>query len=225
MSTPLIKLCGMRRREDIEAANAVLPNLVGFILSPGYRRSVALSDALALIEELDPRIAHVGVFVNEPIEAVARFTHAFDFDGGDAARTVMVQLHGNEDDNYIERLRHAMAYPGWMGIPIIKAFAVRSREDVARAEASAADYVLLDNGTGTGEAFDWSLLEGVARPYFLAGGLGPGNVADAIARLHPFGVDMSSGIETDGWKDPAKMRAAVRAVRDHDPTVGSWSQR
>lgn len=208
-----IKICGLRRLEDVEAVNAALPDMVGFILSPGFRRSVKLRDALALADQLDPRIDVVGVFVNEPAENVARFTHHFDFDGGDVARTVMVQLHGDEDDAYIKDLRHHMAYPGWCGIPAIKAFTVRTREDVDRACYSVADYVLLDNGKGTGETFDWSLLHSVDRPYFLAGGLDPENVADAIRRLHPFAVDMSSGVESGGWKDPTKIAAAVAAVR------------
>ena len=122
-----------------------------------------------------------------------------------------MQLHGHEDDDYIDQLRHAMAYPGWTGIPIIKACTVRTREDVERACRSKADLVLLDNGQGSGKTFDWSLLDGVSRPYFLAGGLGPDNLAEAVTRLHPYAVDMSSGVETEGFKDPAKMAAAVAA--------------
>lgn len=207
-----IKICGLRRPKDIEAANAVRPDAVGFILSQGYRRSVSLEQAFELIEMLDSAIAPVGVFVDEPIETVARFTHAYDFDGYDAPRNVMVQLHGHEDNDYIARLRHAMAYPGWSGIPIVQAFIVRTAQDVERACQSSADFILLDGGTGTGETFDWTLLEGVSRPYFLAGGLGPDNLAEAVARLHPYAVDMSSGVETEGLKDPAKMAAAVAAV-------------
>ncbi len=210
----LVKICGLRRPEDIEAANAVRPDAVGFILSAGYRRSVGLRKAHELIDMLDPAIAHVGVFVDEPIERVARFTHAYDFDGYDAPRTVMVQLHGHENNDYIARLRHAMAYPGWWGIPIIQAFVVRTAQDVERACQSAADYILLDGGTGSGKSFDWDLLEGVARPYFLAGGLGPDNLTEAVARLRPYAVDMSSGVETNGLKDPSKMAAAVAAVRN-----------
>ncbi len=208
-----IKICGLRRPEDIEAANAVRPDAVGLILSQGYRRSVSLERAFELVEMLDPVIAHVGVFVDEPIETVARFTHAYDFEGYDAPRNVMVQLHGHEDNDYIAQLRHAMAYPGWTGIPIVQAFIVRTAQDVERACQSSADYVLLDGGTGAGKTFDWTLLEGVSRPYFLAGGLGPDNLAEAVARLHPYAVDMSSGVETEGLKDPAKMAAAVAAVR------------
>lgn len=209
----LIKICGLRRPEDIEAANAVRPDAVGFILSQGYRRSVSLEQAFELVELLDPSIAHVGVFVDEPIETVARFTHAYDFDGYDAPRNVMVQLHGHEDNDYIARLRHVMAYPGWWGIPIIQAFIVRSAQDVDRACQSSADFILLDGGTGAGKTFDWTLLEGISRPYFLAGGLGPDNLAEAVARLHPYAVDMSSGVETEGLKDPVKMASAVAVVR------------
>ena len=209
----LVKLCGLMRPQDIEAANRARPDMVGFILSKGFRRSIKPRRAIELIERLDENIAVVGVFVNEPIRNVARFTHTFDFEGYDAARTILVQLHGNEDNAYIDELRHAMAYPGWWGISIIKAFTVRTAEDVACACASTADYVLLDNGQGTGETFDWSLVRNVDRPFVLAGGLGPHNVAAAIEAVHPWAVDMSSGIETNGVKDPNKMLAAVAAVR------------
>ena len=208
-----VKICGLRRPEDVRAVNDANPDMAGFILSPGFRRSVLLEDALKLADQLDPSIAVVGVFVDEPIEHVARFTHHFDFDGFDPARSIAVQLHGSESDDYIDQLRHAMAYPGWLGIPVIKAFTVRTREDVERACRSKADLVLLDNGQGSGKTFDWSLLDEVDRSYVLAGGLGPENVADAVRRLHPFAVDMSSGVETNGWKDPSKIWAAVRAVR------------
>ena len=209
----LIKICGLTRMEDVEAVNAARPDLAGFILSAGYRRSVGLRHAVALANALDPSIAVVGVFVNEPPDTVASFTHAFDYDGGDVNRQVLVQLHGDEGNDYIAELPHAMAYPGWSGIPIIKAFTVRTHHDVELAQKSVADYVLLDNGRGTGKTFDWSLLQNVGRSYFLAGGLGPHNVASAIERAHPLAVDMSSGVETNGIKDPNKIAAAVAAVR------------
>ena len=208
-----IKICGLRRTEDVRAVNEAKPDMAGFILSPGFRRSVRLEDAFKLADLLDPCVTVVGVFVDEPIEHVARFTHHFDFDGFEPARGIAVQLHGDESDDYIDQLRHAMAYPGWYGIPIIKACTVRTREDVERACRSKADLVLLDNGQGSGKTFDWSLLDEVDRSYVLAGGLGPENVADAVRRMHPFAVDMSSGVETNGWKDPSKIREAVGAVR------------
>jgi len=119
----------------------------------------------------------------------------------------VAQLHGSEDDDYIVRLR------ALTGKPIFRAFKVKSESDLPAIENCAADLVLLDSGAGTGKTFDWSLVQSVQRPYFLAGGLDPDNVADAIAALHPYGVDVSSGIETDGVKDESKMAAFVAAAR------------
>ena len=119
----------------------------------------------------------------------------------------VAQLHGHEDETYIAALRQTTSAPIW------KAFKLRTPEDAAAAEASAADLVLLDNGYGTGETFDWSLVRDVHRPYLLAGGLTPENVTEAVKTLEPFGVDVSSGIETDGHKDPDKMRMFLDAVR------------
>lgn len=195
-----VKLCGLSRPEDVAAANAVQPDYVGFVVDfPRSRRNVAACDLPVLSAEVDKGIRRVGVFVDEPIEVVAQLYNQGAID--------MAQLHGHEDEKYIEALRKRC------DVPIIQAFRVRSEQDVVRAEASTADLVLLDNGQGTGEAFDWSLVSGVRRPFILAGGLGPLNVADAIAAVRPWGVDMSSGIETDGLKDPKKMAAAVAAIR------------
>ena len=119
----------------------------------------------------------------------------------------MVQLHGSEDEEYIAKLRTITDKP------IIKAFIIRSIDDVKKAEQSTADYILLDGGKGEGKAFDWSLLKEIKRPYFLAGGLNPENVAAAVENLKPFAVDVSTGVETDGLKDSAKMTAFVNAVR------------
>ena len=120
----------------------------------------------------------------------------------------IAQLHGKEDEAYIRRLRQLTKKP------LIQAFRIDTPADVAAAQASTADYVLLDSGTGgTGTCFDWSLLQNIQRPYFLAGGLTPENVGGAVATLHPYAVDVSSGIETDGAKDKEKMTQFVRAVR------------
>ena len=201
MGETLIKICGMRRKEDIEAANRCRPDYIGFILSAGYRRSVGPAEAEALAEMLEPGILKVGVFVNEAVESVAAVSGFLD----------MIQLHGKEDNDYIRELREAA------GKPIIQAFRIRSAEDLARAAESGADILLLDNGTGTGQSFDWSLVGEAGtrgRPWILAGGLGPDNIAEAAGRFRPFAVDLSSGAETDGWKDPVKMEQCVRAVRN-----------
>ena len=126
--------------------------------------------------------------------------------------TRRAQLHGQEDEAYIRALR------GLTDRKIWKAFKITAPGDLAAAAASSADLVLLDNGPGgTGESFDWALLRDFhARPYVLAGGLNPENAAAAIAALRPFGLDVSSGIETAGRKDPGKMEKFVRAVREAD---------
>ncbi|MBR3317471.1 MAG: phosphoribosylanthranilate isomerase [Atopobiaceae bacterium] len=198
-----VKLCGMFRPEDVEAVNDIRPDYVGFVVDfPRSHRSVSAEELPALTSRVAQDITRVGVFVDEPVEVVARLFAQGAID--------VAQLHGREDEAYIAQLRAACA------VPIVQAFRVCKPSDVARAEASTANLVLLDNGQGTGETFDWSLVQQVRRPFVLAGGLSASNVATAIEATHPWAVDMSSGIETGGLKDPAKMRAAVLAVRADD---------
>lgn len=187
-----VKLCGLMSAEDAQNCNQVSPDIAGTILSPGFRRSVNAKTAREIRKALDDSIPLTGVFVNAQIAEIAAF----------AERGIIqiVQLHGDEDAAYIRDLR--MVCP----LPIIKAYRIAAAEDVRRAADSDADIVLLDSGTGTGKAFDHALLGAFPRPYILAGGLTPQNVAEAIAAHHPYGVDTSSGIETDGVKDLAKMR-------------------
>ena len=195
-----IKLCGLSRPCDIEAANALKPEYIGFVFAPKSRRCVSPETAEALRKMLDPAIRAVGVFVREYPERIAGLLERGIID--------LAQLHGNEDEKYIARLR------ALTGKPLIRAFRVDSPADLADARESTADFILLDNGAGgTGESFDWSLLQGFGRPCFLAGGLNPENAAAAVETLRPFAVDVSSGIETDGVKDGKKMKAFVDAVR------------
>ena len=163
------------------------------------RRYVSPDKALELRRLLAPAIRAVGVFTDEAPERVAGLLNAGVID--------IAQLHGGEDSDYINELR-ALA-----GKPVIKAFCLASPADVELANRSGADYVLLDSGSGSGKPFDWSLLNNVRRPFFLAGGLSPDNVGRAVRQLKPYAVDVSSGIETDGYKDPEKMSAFVAAVR------------
>ena len=195
-----IKLCGLSRPRDIEEANALLPDYIGFVFAEKSRRYVPPETAKALRALLDPAVRAVGVFVREAPEKIAALLNAGVID--------IAQLHGGEDAACIARLR------ALTDRPIIQAFRIDSAADLDAARESTADAVLLDNGAGgTGTAFDWRLLEGFGRPYFLAGGLTPENAAQAVRTLHPFAVDVSSGIETDGFKDREKMRAFVEAVR------------
>ena len=196
-----IKICGLSRPQDIRYVNEARPDWCGFIIDfPKSHRSVTPDQIRSLRASLDPEVVPVGVFVDRPVEEVA----ALLTDG-----TIQVaQLHGREDAAYIAALR-ALA----PGKEIWKAFKIRSPEDLAAAAASPADRVLLDNGYGTGETFDWALAGGAARPFLLAGGLTPANIPAAIAQLHPYGLDLSSGVETDKKKDRDKILAAVAAAR------------
>lgn len=197
-----IKFCGLTRAEDIKAANELKPDYIGFVFWAKSKRAVTREQAASLKAELDPSIKAVGVFVDEDIDTVIALLRDDIID--------IAQLHGHEDDTYIDDLKKASCKE------VIKAFKVRSEDDLARAENSHADHVLLDAGMGDGVTFDWSLLGKISRPYFLAGGLYPENVSDAVRTLHPFAVDVSSGIETDGRKDMVKMAAFTAAVRKED---------
>lgn len=198
-----IKLCGMFRDCDIDFANEARPDYIGFILGfPKSHRNIGRETAQRLRSRLSPEIKAVGVFVNSPETTCAEYANCGIID--------VIQLHGQEDADYICRLR------GLTGAPIIKAAKIRTPEDIRSVQALGADYVLLDNGTGTGEMFDHSLLSGaeIRQPFFLAGGLTPDNLRQAAESIRPYCVDLSSGVETDKLKDRDKMLAAVRIIRD-----------
>ena len=192
-----IKFCGLRTLDDIYYANELAPDYVGFVFAPKSKRYVMPAQAEQLRNALSKKIRAVGVFVNENISTVAELLNNGIIDAA--------QLHGNEDDTYINNLR------GVTKKIIIKAF--RS-DNIAAADKSLADFILIDAGAGDGKTFDWSLIKNLRCEYFLAGGLNPDNVGDAIKILNPFAVDVSSGIETDGRKDFDKMTAFVKAVRN-----------
>ena len=197
-----VKMCGMTSEGDVINANELKPDYIGFVFAKNSRRFVTPQRAQELKKLLDKDIKAVGVFVDEDIETVS----ALIMDG-----TIdIAQLHGNEDDDYITLLRERT------GKPVIKAFRIRSEQDVLRAEKSKADMILLDAGAGEGRTFDWSLLKEIKRPYFLAGGLNPENAADAVKALKPYAVDVSTGIETNGVKDREKMTAFADAVRKEE---------
>ena len=199
-----IKTCGLKSEQDIANANRLHPDYIGFILAPQFpQRYVAPEQAAELKKKLDPAIQAVGVFVNQPADLIVSIAETGTID--------MIQLHGEEDDDYIREIQTRT------GRPVIKAFRIRTREDLAAAMQSTADYLLLDNGPGTGETFDWSLLEAerekITRPFFLAGGIRPGNAAEAIRRVRPYALDASSGIEKDGRKNACLMEKLIREVR------------
>lgn len=195
-----IKICGLFRGEDIDYVNEADPDYIGFILNfPKSRRNILPEQAAELRSRLSPDIKAVGVFVDQAIETVAEAATIIGLD--------VIQLHGHEDNAYIASLREQLDLPIW------KAFKIQTAADLIAAEASAADNILLDNGYGTGMAFDWSLAGELSRPFLLAGGLTPENIPNAIHTLHPMLVDISSGVETNGVKDREKIIAAVHAAR------------
>ncbi len=196
-----VKFCGLCREEDVDYANRLRPDYVGFVFAPGRRRTLTPNAAAALREKLAPGIVPVGVFVNQPPEEEAALVRQGVIE--------VVQLHGNEPPEALRRLRTLTPAPVW------QAFAMAGEEAVAAAMESEAELVLLDGQkAGSGQPFHWQrLLPGVRRPYLLAGGLTPRTVGEAVRTYHPYGVDVSSGIETDGRKDFEKMKAFLEAVK------------
>ncbi|MCO5387441.1 MAG: phosphoribosylanthranilate isomerase [Desulfosporosinus sp.] len=198
-----IKLCGLTRVCDIEAVNEAHPDYVGFVFANSKRR-ITPQDAFGLKELLDDKIQTVGVFVDETMEQILDICSIGIVD--------FIQLHGQENATYIERLQKES------GKPVIKAVRVRSREDIKAAERLNCNYLLLDafsdkSAGGTGETFDWKVVDAVQKPFFLAGGLNSRNILQAMSAVKPFGVDISSGVETDGFKDRGKILEIVRLIR------------
>ena len=201
----IVKICGLMRPEDAAAAGMAGADWAGMVFHPASRRCVSAEQAMAIRGALPQSVRSVAVVVDRDPEFVSQLVGSGIAD--------MVQAHGC-DDAYFRRVAD-------LGIPTIRAYVMHSKEDVEVAASSEADYILLDAGQGSGRTFDWSLLEDVDFPYILSGGLDLNNVADAVGRLRPIGVDVSSGVETDGVKDEAKMRAFVDAAR----SVGSYRER
>lgn len=197
-----IKICGLKSENDISYANELKPDYVGFVFLKGRTRYVSPEQAAHLRELLDPSIPAVGVFVNEPVENVISLLKN--------GTIQMAQLHGQEDKSYLKALLDHCCHP------VIKAFIIKTKDDIKKAFNYPSDFLLLDNGMGTGNSFDWSLIQNTEKPFFLAGGLNPDNVSAAISLTHPFGVDVSSGVEIKGKKDFNKMKAFVDIVRSQN---------
>ena len=204
-----IKICGLSRFADIMAVNEAMPDYAGFVFARSSRQ-VTADKARQLKRELEPGIQAVGVFVNATIHEIRRLAGE---DGGPVID--MIQLHGDEDEGYLRRLKR------YTSLPIIKAVRARSREQILEVARLPCEYLLLDTYTkgqygGSGRSFDWELIPELSKPYFLAGGIQPGNLKDAVAR-HPYCVDVSSGVETEGRKDRGKILKMVRTLRKLTP--------
>lgn len=196
----MVKICGLHTMRDIDYVNQSQPDFVGFVFADFSSRYVTSAQAEALSQKLDKSIIPVGVFWDHPITFVADLLNR--------GVIQMAQLHHHEDEDYIHKLRSLT------DAPIIKAFKVTCAKDIEKACRSSADFILLDNHIpGSGQCFDWSLLQNISRPFFLAGGLNLQNITEAL-QIHPYALDVSSGVETDKVKNLEKMKAFVQAARN-----------
>ena len=192
-----IKICGLKRREDIEYVNKYQPDYIGFVFA-GKKRKLTYDQVVDLKKYLTSSIQVVGVFVNEDISFVEKLVKEHVID--------LVQLHGQEDQKYIQALKEKV------DVSIIKAIQIKNEDSFN--EHYDVDYYLYDHGTGgTGESFDWSMLKEVDKPVFLAVGINLFNIADALKK-NVYALDVSSGVETDGFKDEKKIKKIVRRDRN-----------
>ena len=217
--TPKVKMCGISKVETIPAVVEAKPDYMGLVFAPS-KRQVTVDQAKTLVEELhkqytkrynngaeqsnNDEIKTVGIFVNETLDNLVTIATEVNLDA--------VQLHGDEDEAFIQSLKERTNVEVW------KAVQVRSAADAEKWIDSSADMLLFDayhkdERGGTGEVFDWSSLDEFERPFMLAGGIDSTNVARAIRTVRPYGIDISSGIETDGVKDDEKIKAFTNIVR------------
>ena len=194
-----LKICGLKRLEDIIAVNRHGADYAGFVFFEKSKRYVDPYKANELISLLRADIKPVGVFMDEPLDNVVRIARITGVE--------LVQLHGHESEEYVEYVKRTLDRP------VIKAYKASEDGALEKAANSAADYVMIDSGAGSGKKFDWRILKDFKREYFLAGGLDPESVGEAIRMLEPFAVDVSSGVETDGIKDEKKIAEFINAVR------------
>ncbi len=194
-----IKICGLSRPVDIQYANELHPDYIGFVFYEKSKRYVNQEQAAELKKLLDPTIPAVGVFVNTPTEQIVELLQRGIID--------IAQLHGDETEEDIRRLQSLTKKP------VIKAVKVHCEQDILKWKNTSADYLLLDSGMGSGKTFDWNILKSVGREFFLAGGLNAANLKEALTKVAPFALDLSSGVEKDGVKDFEMMKNVVETVR------------
>ena len=209
-----LKICGMRRSEDIEMANRYKPDYIGFVFADSPRK-VSYDQAKELSELLSDEIVPVGVFVNEHMKLIVDL-----FKDGIIE---MAQLHGDEDEKYIRNLKDKSIEETGKQIPVINAIEIKEGADyddeLLKWRDSASDYFILDSGKGSGKTFDWSLIDKESEFFknsiFLAGGLNSENLALAIEEFNPFAVDLSSSVETDGFKDEEKIKEIIEIMENY----------
>ena len=197
MNNIKIKFCGLFREEDIEYVNKLNPDYIGFVFAKS-KRQITREKAINLKNKLKSNIKAVGVFVDEDIEKIIDLLSNGVID--------IAQLHGNEREEDINNIKNKSKKQ------VIKAIRVTTSEDIESWKNSCADFLLLDNGQGTGKTFDWNNIKNLNRPFFLAGGLSIDNIKEAIEKVSPMAIDISSGIESNGVKDYEKMKEVMKIL-------------
>lgn len=196
-----IKICGIRRLEDVRIVNKYKPDYIGFVFADS-KRKVSSSLAKKLRENLDSDIIPVGVFVDSSLDEILKI-----FDEGTID---IAQLHGRESEKFILELKEKSNGE----LKIIKAIEMSEKIDLKEYYNSQSDYLLLDSGKGSGKTFDWNLIGcDLKKDFFLAGGLSSSNVGEAIDEFKPYAVDLSSSLETDGFKDENKIREIMEVIK------------
>ena len=195
-----IKICGLKRLEDIEIVNKYKPDYIGFVFADS-KRKVSHELAGQLKDHLNPEIVSVGVFVDaDPEEIIELFKNGV---------IDMAQLHGSEDEEYITGLKNKTNQK----LKIIKAIEMSEEVDLDIYENTQADFLLLDGGKGSGKTFDWRLIrKNLKKEFFLAGGLDVSNIRQAIEEFKPYAVDLSSSLETDDYKDENKIKEIMEVI-------------
>ena len=197
-----IKICGLKRLEDIEIVNKYKPDYIGFVFADS-KRKVTHDLADKMKKKLDSSIESVGVFVDADIEEILKLYNDGIID--------IVQLHGNESEEYIKNLKQKSNYQ----LKIINAIEMSDEKDLLEYDDSLADYLLLDSGKGSGKTFDWRLIrKDLKKEFFLAGGLNANNISLAVEEFNPYAIDLSSSLETDGYKDEMKIKEVMEAIND-----------
>lgn len=188
-----VKICGIRRAEDIEIINRYPPDYIGFVFAES-KRKIDFYTAKTLKKLLKVDIPVVGVFVNGNIEDILELYRNDIID--------IVQLHGDENEDYINQLKEEAPE-----LKLIKAIEINKKEDLNDYENINVEYLLLDSGKGSGKTFNWDLInKNISKDFFLAGGLNSANFNQAIEEFQPYGIDISSGVETSGYKDEEKIK-------------------
>lgn len=195
-----IKICGIKRIEDIKIVNRYKPDYIGFVFADS-KRKVSHETAKMLRDNLDCDIVPVGVFVDSTIDEIIKI-----FDEGTID---IAQLHGNENEDFISLLKEKTGNQ----LKIINAIEMSENINLDEYCNSKADYLLLDSGKGSGKTFDWNLIKSdLKKDFFLAGGLSSSNISDAIGEIKPYAVDLSSSLETDGFKDENKIKEIMEVI-------------